>query len=352
VSAASRFVSNVWYARTPGPIARLLVPLSWIFGAVAALRRRAFTVGLLRRVRVGAPVVVVGNLAVGGAGKTPLVRALAEALRARGRHPGIVSRGHGRRSRDVREVRVGADARDVGDEPLLLARGDVPVFVGRDRAQAAQALLAAHPEVDVVVSDDGLQHYRLARDLEIVVVDAARGFGNGRLLPAGPLREPPTRLARADAVVWRDGVASPHAHHPREFAMRYEASAWTNLVDPLRPPDAASLADPSAVALAGIADPESFFAALRAEGFRGRTVAFADHHEFARDDVAFPGAPAILMTEKDAVKCVAFRDSRMWMRRIDARVDAALVEWVLERIDGPQAARNARLSGDERSADP
>jgi tetraacyldisaccharide 4'-kinase len=215
--------------------------------------------------------------------------------------------------------------------------------------QAARALLAAHPDVDVVVSDDGLQHHALARDVEIAVVDRARGFGNGRLLPAGPLREPAARLAHVDAVVWRDAVASAR-RNAREFSMTYEAGAWRNLVDDTRSLDAAPLADPACVAIAGMGYPDAFFATLRGEGFRGRSVAFADHHAFTRDDVAFPGAPAILMTEKDAVKCVAFRDARMWARPVNARVDAALFDLVLRKIDGPQAARDARVPGDEGPA--
>jgi tetraacyldisaccharide 4'-kinase len=349
VSRIRGFVTRNWYASAPGARGRLLGPLSWLFAGVVALRRGAYRRGMLRTTRLRVPVVVVGNVVVGGTGKTPLVAALVEALKARGRRPGIVSRGYGRRTRDVREVHESADSRDVGDEPILLARSGVPVFVGRDRVQAARALLAAHPDVDVVVSDDGLQHYALARDVEIAVVDRARSFGNGRLLPAGPLREPAARLSRVDAIVWRDAVSLPQTD-AREFTMTYEAGAWRNLVDATRSLDAATLADPAAIAVAGIGDPESFFATLRGDGFRGRSVAFADHHVFTRDDIAFPGAPAILMTEKDAVKCVAFRDARMWARPVNARVDAALFDLVLRKIDGPQAARDARVPGDEGPA--
>jgi tetraacyldisaccharide 4'-kinase len=349
VSRLRGLVTRNWYASSPGAGGRLLAPLSWLFAGVVALRRGAYRRGFLRTTRVRVPVVVVGNVVAGGTGKTPLVTALVDALQRRRRHPGIVSRGYGRRTRDVREVRESDDPRDVGDEPLLLARSGAPVFVGRDRVQAARALLAAHPDVDVVVSDDGLQHHALARDVEIAVVDRARGFGNGRLLPAGPLREPAARLAHVDAVVWRDAVASAR-RNAREFSMTYEAGAWRNLVDDTRSLDAATLADPACVAIAGIGDPDAFFATLRGEGFRGRSVAFADHHAFTRDDVAFPGAPAILMTEKDAVKCIAFRDARMWARPVHARVDAALFDLVQRKIDGPEAARNARVPGDEGPA--
>ena len=349
MSPGRALATRLWYAQGAGLGVRLLAPLSSLFGAVVALRRAAFRAGLLRATRVPVPVVVVGSIVVGGSGKTPLAAALVEALRARGRNPGIVSRGYGRKTRDVREVHPDADPRAVGDEPLLLAQAGVPVFVGRERARAARALLAAHPDVDVIVSDDGLQHYALARDVEIAVVDRARGFGNGRLLPAGPLREPAARLAHVDAVVWRDAVASAR-RNAREFSMTYEAGAWRNLVDDTRSLDAATLADPACVAIAGIGDPDAFFATLRGEGFRGRSVAFADHHAFTRDDVAFPGAPAILMTAKDAVKCRAMRDARMWMRPLRVRVDAALFDLVQRKIDGPEAARNARLPGDQGSA--
>jgi len=349
VSRVRGFVTRNWYASTPGASGRLLAPLSWLFAGAVGLRVGAHRRGFLRTTRVRVPVVVVGNVVAGGTGKTPLVTALVDALQRRGRRPGIVSRGYGRRTRDVREVRESDDPRDVGDEPILLARSGAPVFVGRDRVQAARSLLAAHSDVDVVVSDDGLQHYALARDVEIAVVDRARGFGNGRLLPAGPLREPAARLARVDAVVWRDAVASPPTN-AREFTMTYVSGAWRNLVDGTRNLDAATLADPACVAIAGIGDPDAFFATLRGEGFRGRSVAFADHHAFTRDDVAFPGVPAILMTEKDAVKCVAFRDARMWARPVHARVDAALFDLVQRKIDGPEAARNARVPGDEGPA--
>jgi tetraacyldisaccharide 4'-kinase len=343
-------LERLWYAAPPSRAAKLLVPLSCVFGAVSALRRRAYRAGLLRRVRIGVPVVVVGNVTVGGAGKTPLVAALVRELVARGRRPGIVSRGYGRRTGDVRAVATSADPRDVGDEPLLLARLGVPVFVGAKRAAAAQALLAAHPRIDVIVSDDGLQHYALARDVEIAVVDAHRRFGNGLLLPAGPLREAASRVTSVDAIVARNGTLPDVT--PRQFAMTYEAGEWANLADVSRRLDRSAFVDPAAVAIAGIGDPEPFFASIRAEGFRGRTVAFADHHRFTRDDVAFRAANVVLMTEKDAVKCRAFRDARMWMRPIRARVDAALVDLVLEKIDGPEAARNARLSRDEGSAHP
>jgi tetraacyldisaccharide 4'-kinase len=345
-------LARAWYAARPTALATLLRPLAWVYGAVTAARRGAYRAHLLASARMPVPVVVVGNLTAGGSGKTPLVRALVVALRERGRRPGIVSRGYGRCTRDVRAVHVGDDARDVGDEPLLLATTGAPVFVGRRRAAAARALVDAHPDVDVIVADDGLQHYALARDVEIAVVDGARALGNGLLLPAGPLREPASRLGSVDALVWRGAQTSAAARgwHAREYAMTLATEPWRNVFDPALPFDAALLADPATIAIAGIADPGAFFATLRAEGFRGAAHAFPDHHAYTHDDVAFEGARAILMTEKDAVKCAGFRDARMWWMPLRAHVDPALVDDVLEKIDGPEAPRNARMPRHQGSA--
>ncbi len=352
IALASR-LTRAWYAPRVTALANTLRPLSWLFAVVAAARRVAYRNGWLRRVRLRVPVIVVGNLTAGGAGKTPLVIALVDGLRARGRHPGIVSRGYGRRTRDTRAVRIDDDPDVTGDEPLLLAATGAPVFVGTDRVAAAQALLAAHPDVDVIVADDGLQHYALARDVEIAVIDSARRLGNGLLLPAGPLREPPSRLASVDAIVtFHADARVPVPGTPRESEMRYEPQAWRNVADATRVFDEALLRDATTVAIAGIADPERFFGTLRASGFTGATHAFPDHHRYARDDLAYPRARAVLMTEKDAVKCRAFADARMWMLPVIARIDARLVDTVMEKVDGSEAARNARVPGHQGTADP
>jgi len=352
VSRTAALVTRSWYAPHPTALSAALWPLAWLFGGVVALRRFAYRQGWLPRVRLPVPVVVVGNITAGGAGKTPLVAALVDALCVRGFRPGIVSRGYGRRGREPRGVRANDDARDTGDEPLILAESGVPVWVCSNRAAAAQALLTAHPDVDVIVADDGLQHYALARDVEIAVIDGERALGNGLLLPAGPLREPASRLASVDAVVRLFTGHLPA--HPRtgEFSMSHEAQPWQNLVDPARAFDAATLRDPATVAIAGIAHPDRFFSSLIAHGLTGRTHAFPDHHRYSRDDVAFAGAPAVLMTQKDAVKCRAFADARMWMLPIRAHVDPALVDLVVEKLDGSQVARDAGVSRHQGSADP
>ena len=251
---------QAWYSPRLTPLAAALLPLSWLFAAATALRRGLYRAGLLRTTRLPVPVVVVGNLTAGGAGKTPLVIALAQALRAAGRQPGIVSRGYGGTVAGVREVRAGDDPRRVGDEPLLLAAAGLPVVVGRDRPAAAQALLAAHPACDVILCDDGLQHYALARDVEIVVIDDARGLGNGRLLPAGPLREPASRLReRRCRRATRCRAASPGPGRPRD-----DDDARGGRVAQPRRPRAAAWIPPSwrgrrVHAIAGIGHPQRFF---------------------------------------------------------------------------------------------
>jgi tetraacyldisaccharide 4'-kinase len=355
-------LTRAWYAPRIAPLLQLLRPLAWLFGAVVAIRRHLYRRGILRTVRVAVPVVIVGNISVGGTGKTPLVVALVSALQKRGRRPGIVSRGYGRATHDVRGVLSSDDPLLTGDEPLLLAQTGAPTWVGADRVEAAQAMLRAHADIDSIVADDGLQHYALARDVEIAVVDGARGLGNGLLLPAGPLREPPSRLRSVDAVVTlvADEPPTPRAiasatgtatRAPRTFTMVQEPQAFENLVDVERELEPAMLRDVKTVAIAGIANPDRFFDMLRRLGFSGRTVAFPDHHRYTREDVAFPGTPAVLMTAKDAVKCRAFADARMWTMPIRARIDDALVDLVLEKIDGSEVARNARLPRDQGAAD-
>jgi tetraacyldisaccharide 4'-kinase len=289
---------------------------------------------------VPVPVVVVGNLTVGGSGKTPLVRALTEALAARGWRPGIVSRGHGGADPGPRAVKRTDDPRAVGDEAPLLAEAGYPVWIGRRRADAARALIAAHPDCNVIVSDDGLQHYALARTVEIAVVDARRGFGNGLLLPAGPLREPRTRLAEVDAIVrlvTRDEPRLPAANAGADSVMTMEPLPWRNLARPDAAADLDAWRAGEVHAIAGIGNPERFFDLVRSQGLTPVCHAFPDHHRFAPDDLRLPRATTILMTEKDAVKCTALADSRFWALPVRARIDPALVDLIEGKIRGPEA---------------
>lgn len=330
-----------WYSPRPSILAVALRPISLVFGAAVALRRALYRGRLLHAVTLPVPVVIVGNITVGGSGKTPLVAALVHALAQRGFHPGVVSRGYGRDLADDAPIAVAAtdDPRKVGDEPLLLTRAGCVVVVARDRVAAGFELLARNPDCDVILADDGLQHYRLARTVEIAVVDATRALGNGWLLPAGPLREPAARLDEVDAVVTlATGGSYAPSLVPRAFAMTLRAGDFARVGDMRTTAPASMFAGAGVHAVAGIGDPARFFAQLKAMGIVAAEHAFPDHHRFTAADLAFAGARAILMTEKDAVKCEAFADERCWYLPVQAQVDEALVALIEERIRGSQTA--------------
>lgn len=344
-------INAAWYRPHLTPITLLLLPLSWAYAGMAALRHALYRSGFLRATKLPLPVVVVGNIVVGGTGKTPLVIALADALSARGWRPGVVSRGHGgsltRSAARTLVVTQYADPRLVGDEPLVMARAGIAVAVGRDRVAAAKALRTAHADIDVVIADDGLQHYALRRDVEIAVFDAQRGLGNGHRLPAGPLRESVARLRTVNAVVMthaaRDGAAAALAakflpEAVRAFVQTLEPGLFRSVNAPQVRAAATRFVGRRVHALAGIGHPERFFATLATLKIDAITHAFPDHHGFTAADLAFPDAEAILMTEKDAVKCTPFADARCWYLPVRARVDSALIALVENTIRGSQAA--------------
>jgi tetraacyldisaccharide 4'-kinase len=317
-----------------------LVPLSVVFGAAVALRRTLYRAGFLRAERLPVPIVVVGNLTVGGSGKTPLTIALAHALVERGWRPGIVSGGYGSADRSPRAVEPGSTPDQVGDEPVLLARTGLPVWVGRNRPAAARSLLAGHRECNVIIADDGLQHYAMARTVEIAVIDASRGLGNGFMLPAGPLREPKSRLDEVDAVVrlMNTPGSPPTRISARQSTMVFFGDSFVRVGAPATSTAAASFRVAGVHALAGIGNPERFFEHLRAVGINATCHAFPDHYRFTPADLALPEATVILMTEKDAVKCVAFVDDRCWALPVRAVVDASLVTLIEEKLRGSQTA--------------
>lgn len=334
------WLQRQWFRLTPWHV--VLLPLSILFGLVAALRRVLYRAGLLRAIWLPAPVIVVGNISVGGTGKTPLVLWLADFLRQQGYRPGIVSRGYGGGTEGAVEVDDRSDPAAVGDEPLLLARKSAcPVWVGRDRVAAGNALLLAHPECDVLVSDDGLQHYRLGRDMEIVVVDGERKFGNGLLLPAGPLREGVSRLGSVDAVVVNGGSLKAAMALRNEFEMSLEGEVFCNLRQPELRARAADFDGKKLHAVAGIGNPHRFFAHLRRLGLAFEEHAFPDHCVFRPQDLDYRDADALLMTEKDAVKCAGFADERYWALAVEAILPPAFGQTILQKmrdIDGRQAA--------------
>jgi tetraacyldisaccharide 4'-kinase len=306
-----------------------MFPLSLVYAALANWNRSRLEENQLRVVLPLKAVIVVGNLTVGGSGKTPMTAWLARRLEAQGYRVGIVSRGYGRRpSEGGFLVRPGADPNVVGDEPILLARRTgVPVHVDRDRVRAARAL--AEQGIEVVISDDGLQHHRLPRDIAILMVDGQRRFGNGLCLPAGPLREPRAAAAQADFVVTVGGQPEQG-----EFAMALLADDELVAVRPgggAQP--LAQFCGRPAHAVAGIADPDRFFDALEAAGVQVIRHPFPDHHRFRVGEIRFDDDYPVLMTEKDAVKCTLMADKRHWYWPVSAQPEPAFEQALLQRLE-------------------
>jgi tetraacyldisaccharide 4'-kinase len=329
-------LQRVWYG--PAWISLPLWPLGWIFRLVVALRRALYSTGLLRRHRIPVPVIIVGNLTVGGTGKTPITAWLARQLALRGHRVGVVLRGYGgRHSGSPRVVTASDDPLDVGDEALLHARRAVhAVVIGADRVAAAR--LAAVQGAEVIVCDDGLQHLRLDRDYEIAIVDAARGLGNRHMLPAGPLREPAERLERVDAVVLaRRGPGDGAPIHPRRpyvTEARFEPGPAVNVLSGERRP-LSSFQGAPVHAVAGIGNPDAFFAFLAEAGLHVAPHALPDHGALDPRALPFPEGTTVLMTEKDAVKCAKYARPGWWYVELDVAIDRGtardLIALVLER---------------------
>jgi tetraacyldisaccharide 4'-kinase len=324
-------LESAWYGGGRAPW--WTSPLSIFYGGVVRLRHALYRAGVMRSVALPVPVIVIGNLSVGGTGKTPLTIAVVDELRQRGLRPGVVSRGYGGTQREPLLLGDAPDPAQVGDEPCLIHASGAPVAVGRDRPAAAQLLLDAG--CNVVIADDGLQHYRLARDVEICVIDGVRRFGNGRLLPAGPLREPMRRLQRVDLRVCNGGSAADG-----EYAMRLEGGQIASLLDDRRESLQAFVGQ-RVHAVAAIGNPQRFFDSLRSAGIEVIEHAFADHHRFAPADLDFADDLPLLMTDKDAVKCRGFARPHWWRVPVRAELPDAFYAALVERIGGAQAARRS-----------
>ncbi|MDZ4098664.1 MAG: tetraacyldisaccharide 4'-kinase, partial [Methylophilaceae bacterium] len=284
--------------------------------------------GILKSYRSQVPIIVIGNITVGGTGKTPLVIWLTDQLKRAGFTPGIISRGYGVNNHQSIEVALDALPGEVGDEPVLLARRTgCPVFVNIDRVSAAKSLLQVYPACDVIISDDGMQHYRMQRDIELVVVDAARSFGNQMLLPAGPLREPVSRLKQVDAVIY-NGRPTDLAG----FEMVLQATTIRRVDDPRIEASLDVLANVPIKAVAGIGNPKRFFQQLRELQLGIEEHVFPDHHAYRLEDLAFDGDAVVLMTEKDAVKCAPFAKQNWWYLPVDAVVDKALADYIVQKL--------------------
>lgn len=323
-------LQHEWYDPTASPPWWTL-PLAALYGGLTAARRALYRRGVLRAQRLQVPVIVVGNIVAGGAGKTPLVIALVEDLRARGYQPGVVSRGYAGTARTPMLLPEDPDPVTSGDEPAVIrVRTGAPVAIGARRVEAARLLLG--PNIDVIIADDGLQHYALARDIEICVVDGECRFGNGRLLPAGPLREPESRLNGIEFIVC-------NGSEPRsgEIPMRL-ATGDATAVDGTRALPLSALAGRRSHAVAGIGHPPRFFETLRAQGIEVIEHPFPDHHRYAAADLDFGDGLPVLMTEKDAVKCRAFARENWWVVPVNAELPPTFFDAVAARLPNLRGA--------------
>ena len=319
--ALAQKLEQAWYGEGRTPL--WTHPLSWLYGGVTGLRRTLYRRGWRRNVRLSVPVVVIGNITAGGTGKTPLTIAAAQALRERGFTPGVVSRGYGGRQREPLLLGESPNPQQVGDEPSLIRAQGIPVAVGRDRPAAARLLIGAG--CDVVIADDGLQHYRLARDVEICVIDALRGFGNGRLLPAGPLREPLMRLATSDMRVCNGGERT--GAYPMQLRGDKACSLTDDTCQPLT-----AFTGQRVHAVAAIGHPARFFDSLRAYGILPIEHAFPDHHAFVPADFNLGEDLPVLMTDKDAIKCRRFAQPGWWRVPVRAELPVEFFDALAARV--------------------
>lgn len=324
-------LDHYWYSQNV--FAWLLLPLSWLFRSIVAIRRLMYRSGIFSSARLQRPVIIIGNISVGGTGKTPLLIALCELLKERGYSPGVISRGYTTGRDDggiigVHQVSGKDTAEQVGDEPvLIMQRTRCPVVVGRNRAEAGRLLLEEN-DCDIVISDDGLQHYKLQRDLEIAVVDSTRRFGNGFLLPSGPLREPQSRLDEVDLVILHDTGIKPETEMSFELSFDNPVNILSHETRPLE-----DFKSSRCHAVAGIGHPRRFFNQLKENGLEIVEHAFPDHHPFDKQDLDFGDDAPIIMTEKDAVKCRFMELENTWVVPVTARLSTSLESRILASIE-------------------
>lgn len=323
-----KWLSDSWYRLHP--VRWLLLPLSLLYRLIAAVRRSAYQRNWLTRHKMRVPVIVVGNISVGGTGKTPFVLWLCRQLIQAGFKPGIISRGYGGKARHYPlDVSIETATTEAGDEPVLIARrSGCPVVVDPDRSRAAVHLLSQQ-DCDVIISDDGLQHYALDRDIEICLVDSQRRFGNKLCLPAGPLREPVSRLQSVDFVVYNGEITNPR------YQMQLVAGQWINLADYEKQLPLTAFHQQEVHAVAGIGHPQRFFDLLCQHDIIVHPHAFDDHHDFTAADLDFPDDFPVLMTEKDAVKCQPFAQPHHWYLPVTARIDDSLAQAIVNKLKDP-----------------
>jgi tetraacyldisaccharide 4'-kinase len=318
-------VDHHWYRTSHSFLSFTLLPLSLLFGALVFTRRALYRSGLKKTYHAPVPVVIVGNITVGGTGKTPLVIWLAEFLKNQGYKPGIVSRGCGG-DKKMKVVDKNSSPATAGDEAVLIARRtDCVVVTGIDRVAAVQKLLAEY-DCDIVISDDGLQHYRLGRQVEIAMVDGKRRFGNQSLLPAGPLREPVSRLQGVDFV-----VTQQHAQAD-EFEMQLQGDMVCAVNNTVLTKSLHAFKQSTVHAVAALGNPQRFFDGLRAQGITVIEHRFPDHYHFKKEDLYFADELPVIMTEKDAVKCINLVDQRHWYLPVQAVMSPIFSERLLKKI--------------------
>jgi len=331
----SAWLLRRWYS--PYPV-WFFIPLAWLFWLLSSLRRAAYALGIFPTASLPVPVVVAGNITVGGTGKTPFVIWLAQELRKRGHKPGIVTRGYGGDSPAPRVVQTDSDPQQVGDEALLLARhSGVPVAAGRDRVAAAELLLRSGT-VDMILADDGLQHYRLPRCHEIVLLDGSRGLGNGWLLPAGPLRETEARLDEVRIIIKQ--TPDGNFTWPDALRMRLQVHMAVSLQEGARKPLSA-FAGQAVHAVAAIGNPQQFFATLEAQGLKVDGRALPDHARLSAQDVSFGDGLPVFMTEKDAVKCTGLDLKQHWYLDVAAGFEATDAARIVEDVERALGARRS-----------
>ena len=305
----------------------LLIPISIFFYLSSILKKYLYKKGFLTTIKIKVPVLIIGNITLGGTGKTPLALNIIENFLKEGLKPALISRGYGGSANNITEVFEFSNVRAVGDEALLIkSKSKIPIFIGKDRANVARILLKKYPETSIIISDDGLQHHRLERDYEIIVVDSQRQFGNGLIFPAGPLRECISRLKQVDAVVYK-GVNNNSNFYQMKYITKHFKNLLTNKKAILK-----DIKDKKIVAITAIGNPESFFSTLESYDLEFKKVIFNDHYLFNKNDFIKYADYNIVMTEKDAIKCKKFATKNFWVLPLEIKVDDRLFRNILKKV--------------------
>ena len=305
----------------------LLIPISIFFYLSSILKKYLYKKGFLTTIKIKVPVLIIGNITLGGTGKTPLALNIIENFLKEGLKPAFISRGYGGSANNIKEVFEFSNVRAVGDEALLIkSKSKIPVFIGKDRANVARILLKKYPETSIIISDDGLQHHRLERDYEIIVVDSQRQFGNGLIFPAGPLREGISRLKQVDAVVYK-GVNNNSNFYQMKYITKHFKNLLTNKKAIFK-----DIKDKKIVAITAIGNPESFFSTLEGYGLEFKKVTYNDHYLFNKNDFIKYADYNIVMTEKDAIKCQKFATKNFWVLPLETKVDERLFRNILKKV--------------------